>query len=504
MLVSVGFFLGLSALAAISYRQLPLYSGNQNQYFVHGLASAALGLLKDDWFAHTVDDTPVFSFLVTVTYRYGHEALFYLYYALLVGVYAYGLLGIVTSALHAGDSRMKQWISLCVIIVIHSLALQVISERALRLNSLSLLTYGVADQFIPGNILQPSLFGVLLILSVRAFLESRPHLAVFLAALAATIHPTYLLAAGALGCSYLIEEFRSTKSLRHSVGLGFFALVMVLPVIAHVYASFRPTSPEVYALAGHLRMNTIFPYHMLLARWLGPAAYLKTMLVLGAIILVRRTPLFTVLAVSFLAAIGLTAAQVLSRSLTLALILPWRLSVYLVPIASSIVLADAAIRVVDVVTRRSTRARSIVVGVIGVAVLTAVLGGLAGMKLRVEEMAKDPSMPMMRFVARTRARGDVFLIPVGLERFRILTGTPIFVDWKSVPLKDTEVLEWERRFEMAEGFYRLRGEEACRLLSSITAEYGITHVVVEGPRAQPGCMESLYDDGHYGVYRVVR
>ncbi len=504
LFMSAGFFLGLSALAAISYSQSPLYSSNQNQYFIHGLARAGLGFLKDDWFTHTLDYTPLFSFLVALTYRYGHETLFYLYYALLVGLYVYGLLGIVSFAVHAGDSRLKRWIALVVIVIIHSVALGVISQRALHVNLAFLLTHGVAGHSIPGNVLQPNLFGVLLVWSIRTFLYGGPIPALVYAALAATIHPTYLLAAGALGSSYVFQEFRNTKSLRSAARLGLVASALLLPIVAYVYASTRPTSPEAFALAGHILADIRNPRHMLLATGLGPATYIKIMLVLGAIFLVRRTPLFTVLVVSLLMAAGVTAAYAVSRSSTLALIYPWRLSVYLVPIASSIVLVAVAMRVVDAATRRGIGAQRLLLAVSGLAVLVAVLGGLAVMTRDFERMEKDRTMPVMRFVAETKTPGDVFLVPLDLEMFRIRSGAPIFIDWKSVPLKDTDVLEWYKRVKMAETFYRLRGEEACPALSSITREYAITHVVVEGHAAPSGCLAKLYDDRNYGVYRVIR
>src|SRR5262245_43371058 len=71
----------------LSYTQVPLYYSNQNQYFLHGLAQSDRGLLKEDWLANTADPTPVFTRVVELTNRYLHEAFFYLYYLLLLGIY---------------------------------------------------------------------------------------------------------------------------------------------------------------------------------------------------------------------------------------------------------------------------------------------------------------------------------------------------------------------------------------------------------------------------------
>src|SRR5262245_50796345 len=81
------------ALAA-AYGQAPLSYSNQNQYFLHGLALAGDGLLRDDWLANTLDPTPVFSGLVAFTVRFLHPWFFHLYHALLVGIYAAAMLGL--------------------------------------------------------------------------------------------------------------------------------------------------------------------------------------------------------------------------------------------------------------------------------------------------------------------------------------------------------------------------------------------------------------------------
>ena len=40
---------------ALSYQQWPLYSSNQNTYFLHGLADGGVGFLELDWLAQTAD-----------------------------------------------------------------------------------------------------------------------------------------------------------------------------------------------------------------------------------------------------------------------------------------------------------------------------------------------------------------------------------------------------------------------------------------------------------------
>src|SRR5690242_11985782 len=96
-LLAAALFLAGTAVFAAAYCQAPLYYSNQNQYFLHGLAEAGVGLLREDWLANTRDPTPAFSALVAFTARHLHPWAFYVYYALLLGVYGAAMLGLFAS-----------------------------------------------------------------------------------------------------------------------------------------------------------------------------------------------------------------------------------------------------------------------------------------------------------------------------------------------------------------------------------------------------------------------
>ena len=89
-----------------------------------------------------------------------------------------------------------------------------------------------------------------------------------------------------------------------------------------------------------------------------------------------------------------------------------------------------------------------------------------------------------------------------LQRFRLVTGAPIYVDFKSVPYKDVEVLEWYRRVRLAEGWYAAKDWERVR--DELVRE-GVTHVVTTADRDTGGAaLERVYADEVYRVYRVRR
>ena len=62
------------------------------------MAEAGFGYLNQDWLANTLDPTPIFSKLVYLTYSLiPWPPVFYLYYAILAGVYLFSLYGILSA-----------------------------------------------------------------------------------------------------------------------------------------------------------------------------------------------------------------------------------------------------------------------------------------------------------------------------------------------------------------------------------------------------------------------
>ena len=105
------------------------------------------------------------------------------------------------------------------------------------------------------------------------------------------------------------------------------------------------------------------------------------------------------------------------------------------------------------------------------------------------------------FTAPPRPRPGSNLIPVDLQRFRLATGVPIYVDFKSVPYLDTEVLEWQHRMKQCEMWYGSDWSALGRTQELRGAD--ITHVVA--PAAKPIAAENLrqvYADEAYVVYVV--
>lgn len=500
-LMKAGCFTALSLLFAIIYAQSPLYTSNQHQYFLHGLAQAGEGILREDWLAGTRDPTPVFSWIVEGTARTVGPGAFYLEYALLMGVFLVSLSAIVRSAgLLPEDGRARAAFALGML-AIHSAAARFALSRSLGPDWSFALESGVAGQRLLGQVFQPSVFGVFLLASAACFLRGRPYLAAASAALAASVHPTYLLPAALLVLIYCAWTAWRGEGWRRAAVIGGLALVLVLPIVMYVTINFGASGPENSRLAQEILISRI-PHHAVPAKWLDPPVALQVAILTGGLLMARRTRVFLLLAATAGVALALTLAQVATGSPTLALLFPWRISVLLVPISLAVLLARGVTRLRPALDRLSLRT----VRSFGAAALLALaLAGGARFWIERGQAAADPAQPMLEFVRARKATGDVYLTPPKMDGFRLATGAPIVADAKSIPYFDREVLEWNARLRLAQFFYRDRVEYIdCGVLDVLRLTYGATHVVL-GPQQlglDCGPWQEVFRDEAYAVYQL--
>lgn len=490
-----------TAAFALTYAQSPLYTSNQNQYFLHGFARAGVGYLGGDWLANTADPTPLFSALAAAFASW--PWLFYLVYAALMGVYLFSLLAIAGRVVDLETSARRR-LALATLVLSHSAALRYALARLFSPDAEFLLEGGVAGQRLLGAVLQPSAFGVFLVLSLALFLRRRPVLAALAAAAAAAVHPTYLLGAGILLATYVAILVRDPASRRAALSAALVGGVLLGTTAVAVFFGFRPTGADLYAMASEILVRSRIPHHAIPAKWLDVTVAVQFLLVAGAAWVARRTSLFLVLVTGTLAVIAFTVAQIASGSPTLALLFPWRLSTVLVPVSTSL-LACAAIAWLSDRWEPEPRRMRLALAASLAAVAIASLAGLYRFRVEVEQQRQDPAAAMMAFVSRSAAPGAIYFIDPKLQDFRLRTGAPIVVDAKAIPYVDREVVEWWDRLRAARDFYRDRPEWVdCGGVDRARVEYGATHVVLGPEQLGVVCpqLEEQYNDGAYAVYRI--
>ncbi|MGL6094648.1 MAG: hypothetical protein ACRC7O_02455, partial [Fimbriiglobus sp.] len=143
---------------AAAHTQGPLYFSNQNQYFLHGLADAGVGDLATDWLANTPDPTPVFSHGVAWAYRLAGPAAFQVAFFGLLALYFRSLWGVAAALPFFPQSRGGRLTFAAALIVVHSGIVRAASARWLGVDYPWYFQAGVANQYLLGPGLQPSVF----------------------------------------------------------------------------------------------------------------------------------------------------------------------------------------------------------------------------------------------------------------------------------------------------------------------------------------------------------
>ncbi len=515
-------FLLLTLVFGLSYGQYRLFYHTQSQYFFHGLARFGFGQLSRDWFAHTPDPWPVFTLLVQFTYRYLDPTFFYLYFIVLIGVYAFSLLGIVSSLFHIESSKPKYLAFVALIVLLHSPVFGYLSRRIVRLPMAAsphhfnvgriLLLEGIGEKRILGDMLTPAAFGAFLLLSIYLFLRGRPFLAATSSAVAAMFHPSYILQAGILILAYMVVMLRRGEGLRRPLELGLYAFSLVLPLVVYDFLNFRQTDPTIWKTSQNILVRIAYYPPAVPQMWLGPTAYIKMSFVLVALYLVRRTPLSWVILLSFLAATGLTLVQVLTGNTTLALLLPWRISAFLVPLSTLIILGYGMSRLLERFELQYPGRRSAMM-VVSVLLLIALVGaGVLETRHRFR-LTNPDHLEVKKFVETKMSPGETYLIPVSWRDFRLDTGAPVFAERSVIPYNDAGVMEWYRRERLAGAFYgssqiddgfdlpEPSPQTRCQLLKELSRTYGVTDVVL--PKGNlDGCegWKLVFTNASYRVY----
>lgn len=491
-------FLPLIVWAVIfisAYTQSPLFTSNQNQYFLHGIAASGFGFLYQDWLVNTFDPTPVFSAFVQVVARSLPTWFFYLVAGFLIGLYFWLLVKIVSETINHSLSTTEQALFFSILVVVHSAAWRFALSRLLGANWSYVLEDGLADQRLLGPVLQPSMFGVLLLLSIWLFLKNRPYLAVIASGAAATIHPTYLLSAAALTLAYLLtmllepaspgQHYRPARDrLRNLLGVGLTAFLAVLPIVAYTYLTFGSAPAETAAEARHILVNYRIPHHVQPEIWFDATALVKLAILLAAIWLARKTRLFLVLLVPAILALALSLLYVLTRSNFLGLLFPWRVSTFLVPISSALLIHWLVQTLSRSPRWQSTRFQLSLRVLAYTITALAMLVGLTRLVLDFQRQANAPEQPLVSYVRNHLAPGQVVLTPIKLQEFRLATGSPVFVDFKSIPYRDLDVLEWYRRVRLADEFYKM---PTCSGLLTLLQTEDLTHAVLPAGMLEDGC-----------------
>lgn len=486
--------LGLLAVGVAAYVALPampLYFDNQNTKFLYGLAKAGVGRLTDDWEVQQGSELPIFDALVYLTYTFVGAWGFYVWQFVFVALYTAGAYGF---ARVAGLTRPEllgpngRWF----LPIFGALWVGLVSNDA-TLKAFE----GVAVQYINGIVFETQSIGVLTFVGLLLFRLRQTGWGVVLMVAAAWVHPAYAMPGLMLLLGMTVARWRcgTTVSLPPLTVAG--GVVGCLGAAGFAFSLLQPSDPVIQAEATRIITEIRIPYHALPQNWLDDSdTYFKLAAVLLAMWLARRDPLAWVLGVVLACIVVLTAWVYFANDLELALASPWRASAIIVPVANAILLGrliQAAAGWSEGVAWR----RAALLGIAGAAIVVAIGLGQRGRAMLMHERQHPAYFAWVRDSARD---GDLFLTPKNHGDFRLATGQPQYVSWKTHPYRGESVLEWYRRLRAADAV-TYPDPPDCAALDALAAE-GVTHVVRGSSLAPPDCAHwhAVYDDGDFTIF----
>ena len=474
MLRTIALAMAVLFLRVTDLERYDLYYSNQNTYFPSGLHMSGREFLQHDWFAQTRPPHLAFSYLVAGLDRLhilaaGATALqALLEAALLLAIW------LIISALYRRFDRdaLKPATNssrLALRTVAFGLLLLGMLHRSFlhdRLNAWrgpgnyelgwiwqwTFSLDGLATQYVWGRFLQPSEFGILLLLAIGVMLIERWRLGSLLLGLAAIMHTGYLphaalLALLATGC--LVRSGRrriAAESLLIFTGV-------TLPVVIYALTfAFQPGSAE----ALDILVNFRTPHHSIPAEWWSNSSMVQLALMAAASLIALwkwRGFLALVLATGFVYTVtSILLVTLIIDSDTLAFAHPWRGSAYLVPLSLVVVVASAVAGAERLLQRLGEQPRRMewFAAAASLLLLVAIFVRTTDTE---DHRGPGPRWNIAVMVREHTDDDDIIMIPADWYDFRMEAERPIYVDHKSHPYLASEVLEWWRRFEVNRRFY---------------------------------------------------
>jgi hypothetical protein len=467
----------LISLAAFGAEVRPLYTGNQNTKFLHAFAQAGVGFLRDDWTAQTKDGLPVFTAIVKAILISIGEPGFYI--AAFATYFGFGICAVLLHLILTRGQPYRQW-HLLIFTALVCVTVAIPDVKRIVLD-------GLGGQYILRGYFQPSDFGVLLIFSILCFAMSRVALATVCAVIAALLHPGYVAPAAVILSIYLVfEVWVEDKARRSDWSINFGAVVLGLAALLAnalvIQNLFPPSSAEAYHEAHRLLVETRIPHHSNPWAWNANNTFVKAAICGVAIgVLPRGRLLFVITALS-LATVVLVLVGLLPDLTTYKLVAPWRLSVALIPLAALVCLWALATKITFFLTQIRTDA-SWPVSLIGTSIIAATL--ISG-AIKSTHSFSRPSPGYRDFVRDHLEAGQLYLTAPWNTKFRLLTGAPQYISYKTHPYLDLEVLEWDRRLQRARAVFRGRTFD-CQELRQLAIQEGVTHVLTKRRRVNASC-----------------
>ena len=465
------------------------FVSSQNQYLAHALSKADTNA-ANDWFGNTTDPYPLFSEVARLTYGW----------AGIDGIRIWALFGTVVAMAS-------------VFFLAHLLAKRTNHSNVPLLGTvmigLTLLPHtlhafsGVASQYIISTpaCLLPSMFGCFLFLAIPCLFAAQTTkkdtekrllaTAFILAALSCMLHPTYIVSAVMLlAAAFVANIWQGEKAhvLYFVLAAG---VLTALTVVANpALLSMAFSSPE-YSWAAQRFAFERIPHHTRLIFW-GRSDIARFIIAIIAIPIAAKKLnhpwLAHFLAASVIISTIATLIIQLAGQTKLALLFPWRISVFIMPVSFTIIAVWIASHIEQMAPLWNWRRVAVVS-----ACCTALYGCIATLQ------AKSPAESDARtaFVRAVHPFG-VGLVPLDSDNLRLNAPANIYVDWEAPPYASDDLIEWWHRIDQARQFER----DADRFCS-MKWHASIRWILLPAKEKAPSCVSQWKIAGQTKEWRIL-
>ena len=272
----------------------------------------------------------------------------------------------------------------------------------------------------------------------------------------------------------------------------------------YIFSNFILYDPQINYEAQKIQSEIRIPHHAHIKFWFSTKDIQTLILILLALVIgFKNLRFFIPLLIVFLMTLFLSIYQFYTSNNFLGLLFPWRSSVYIVPLCSMIILSN----ILKIIYSKYLLSYTHLFRFLQLISITLILmSTFIGFKITVNSLnSENLNFPISHEIKKNKIDIERILIPTNLQKIRLNSGLPIFVDWKATPFRNDEVVEWYERIKLSNSFF---GTEELNiqnelLLKIIEKEY-ISHILIrdyEGNHILDNC-NLIFKKNDYLFYDI--
>jgi hypothetical protein len=446
----------LSTIFVLTIQQFEIYTGNSN-HLIHSIKNFDSNKLQFDWIANQSNHLPLFAFFNKIfIFFFSPKIIYFLHFFLLFICihFIFLICENIYPFLKRQYSKYIWYLFFCIIYHENS------------------FFSGVAGQDVINQGYQPASFGVLFFIAFYLILKKRYFLSIITICLTGSFHPTYLLHTGffILG---LVIYFLSKKNYFLIFKSIILYTVLILPITVFIIFNFLLIDKEIVLIGQQILINRI-PHHANIVYWISyKDIFIVFIFFISLFLIKNHKVLFLTYLIFGLFPLIISITQLFYNIQSLGLMFPWRASVIIMPLSSMIIIT----KIISFIDLKKTSVR-----VIPLLFMIFTLIFFTYKSYFLKNLNKDIKYNH-QLSKRIKDHYDVIeriLIPSDLDFIRMNTGLPIFIDWKHHAFKYDEIIEWKRRLDLSDNFYKsMKTIDRISFLKKINNIENISHILLK-------------------------